>query len=87
MVGVNLDQRLYESLGGLREAFPINAFDDLEESIAIYHTLIDLLIILLQLQHQFVDFTLYASLNTINSCFLNQLCQFIENLWFRVDEL
>ena len=56
VVGVDLDQRLDELQRGVRDSLSINAFHHLKEVVTVDHTLIDLLILFLQLSQHFEHF-------------------------------
>ena len=58
MIRINLSQWLNHSRRALRDTLPVNAFHHFEECITINHTLIDLLIILLEFEEQLGHFTL-----------------------------
>ena len=87
MVLINLDVWLEQGHRLLRQALAIDLLEQLDELLSVYHALINLLVILLQLRKHLVDFGLKARLEAFDAVSVNQAENLQATLWLSLDEL
>ena len=87
MVLINLDVWLEQGHRLLRQALAINLLEQLDELLSVYHALINLLVILLQLRKHLVDFGLKARLEAFDAVSVDQAENLQATLWLSLDEL
>ena len=85
MVLINLDVWLEQGHRLLRQALAINLLEQLDELLSVYHALINLLVILLQLRKHLVDFGLKARLEFSNAVSVDQAENLQATLWLSLD--
>ena len=85
VVLINLDVWLEQGHRLLRQALAINLLEQLDELISVYHALINLLVILLQLRKHLVDFGLKARLEAFNAVSVDQAENLQATLWLSLD--
>ena len=87
MVLINLDVWLEQGHRFVRQALAINLLQQLDELLSVYHALINLLVILLQLRKHLVDFGLKARLEAFDAVSVDQAENLQATLWLSLDEL
>ena len=87
VVLINLDVWLEQGHRLLRQALAINLLEQLDELLSVYHALINLLVILLQLRKHLVDFGLKARFETFDAVSVDQAENLQATLWLSLDEL
>ena len=87
VVLINLDVWLEQGHRLLRQALAINLLQQLDELLSVYHALINLLVILLQLRKHLVDFGLKARLEAFDAVSVDQAENLQATLWLSLDEL
>ena len=87
MVLINLDVWLEQGHRLLRQALAIDLLEQLDELLSVYHALINLLVILLQLRKHLVDFGLKARLEAFDAVSVDQAENLQATLWLSLDEL
>ena len=87
VVLINLDVWLEQGHRLLRQALAINLLEQLDELLSVYHALINLLVILLQLRKHLVDFGLKARLEAFDAVSVDQAENLQATLWLSLDEL
>jgi len=87
VVGIDLDEGLYEGLGRLGDPLAVDALHRRQEIIPVDHTLVDLLIIFLQLRQHLVHFLFEERLKPIQARLLDQCSDFFHHRWLCVDQL
>ena len=85
VVLINLDVWLEQGHRLLRQALAINLLEQLDELLSVYHALINLLVILLQLRKHLVDFALKARLEAFNAVSVDQAENLQATLWLSLD--
>lgn len=85
VVLINLDVWLEQGHRLLRQALAINLLEQLDELLSVYHALINLLVILLQLRKHLVDFGLKARLEAFNAVSVDQAENLQATLWLSLD--
>ena len=85
VVLINLDVWLEQGHRLLRQALAINLLEQLDELLSVYHALINLLVILLQLRKHLVDFGLKARLEAFNTLSVDQAENLQATLWLSLD--
>ena len=87
MVLINLDVWLEQGHRLFRQALAIDLLEQLDELLSVYHALINLLVILLQLRKHLVDFGLKARLEAFDAVSVDQAENLQAALWLSLDEL
>ena len=87
VVLINLDVWLEQGHRLLRQPLAINLLQQLDELLSVYHALINLLVILLQLRKHLVDFGLKARLEAFDAVSVDQAKNLQATLWLSLDQL
>ena len=87
VVLINLDVWLEQGHRLLRQALAIDLLQQLDELLSVYHALINLLVILLQLRKHLVDFGLKARLEAFDAVSVDQAENLQATLWLSLDQL
>ena len=87
VVLINLNVWLEQGHRLLRQALAIDLLQQLDELLSVYHALINLLVILLQLRKHLVDFGLKARLEAFDAVSVDQAENLQATLWLSLDQL